>query len=148
MVRLTSRGGRQSGDLEAFFGRLELRALDVLWRRNGAASVRDVQAELPGTAYTTVMTTLDRLHRKGVLERQKEGRAFVYRPRYSREQLRLGLVRDAFGAILGGSIADRPLLSCLIDAVSQRDEALLDELERLVGEKRRALSAREPGEGQ
>ena len=70
-----SRGPR--GDLGAFFGTLELRVLEALWHRSDAASVRDLQAEFPATAYTTLMTTLDRLHRKGVLDRMKAGRAFL-----------------------------------------------------------------------
>jgi predicted transcriptional regulator len=124
------------GDLGAFFGKLEVRVLDALWRRGDAASVRDLQADFPSTAYTTLMTTLDRLHRKGVLERMKAGRAFLYRPRYTRDELRLGLAENALGVILGTAVSTRPLLSFLLDAVSRRDEALLDELERLVREKR------------
>ena len=61
--------------------------------------MRDVHADFPNTAYTTVMTTLDRLHRKGVLDRVKAGRAFLYRPRYTADELRLGLAADALGAI-------------------------------------------------
>ncbi len=125
-------------DLAAFFGKLELRVLETLWRRGDAATVRDVQAVFPSTAYTTLMTTLDRLHRKGVLNREKCGRAFLYRPRYSREELRVDLAENALGAILGPDMSARPLLSFLVDAVSRQDEALLDELERLVREKRRA----------
>ncbi len=137
MLRLPfglSRGPR--GELAAFFGKLELRVLDALWRRGEAASVRDLQPAFPAIAYTTLMTTLDRLHRKGVLDREKSGRAFVYRPRYTREALRLHLAQSALGAILGRRVSARPLLSFLIDAVGRRDKALLDELERLVREKR------------
>jgi predicted transcriptional regulator len=137
MVRLPfsfPRGSRS--DLGAFFGRLEVRVLEALWRRGDAASVRDLQADFPATAYTTVMTTLDRLHRKGVLDRVKAGRAFLYRPRYTREELRLGLAENALGVLFGPGVSTRPLLSFLIEAVSRRDEALLDELERLVREKR------------
>jgi len=129
-----SRGPR--GELNAFFGKLEVRVLEALWRRGEAASVRDIQPEFPTTAYTTLMTTLDRLHRKGVLERMKAGRAFLYRPRYTRDELRLGLAENALGVILGSGVSTRPLLSFLLDAVSRQDEALLDELERLVREKR------------
>lgn len=137
MLRLPfglSRGAR--GELAAFFGRLELRALEALWRRRAAASVRDLQPSFPGTAYTTLMTTLDRLHRKGVLERVKAGRAFLYRPRFTRDALRLHLARTALGVILGGGASARPLLSFLIESAGRRDPALLDELERLVREKR------------
>jgi len=145
MLRLPfilSRGTR--GDLGAFFGQLEVRVLEALWRRGGDTSVRDLQADFPRTAYTTLMTTLDRLHRKGVLERMKAGRAFLYRPRYSRDELRLGLAEDALGVILGAGVSTRPLLSFLLDAVSRRDEALLDELERLVREKRAKISPEPP----
>jgi predicted transcriptional regulator len=128
-----SRGARH--DLGAFFGSLELRVLDALWRRGDAATVRDLQRDFPRTAYTTLMTTLDRLHRKGVLERTKSGRAFLYQPRCSREDLRLGLAENALGEILGPGVSAHPLLSFFLDAVSRQDEALLDELERLVREK-------------
>jgi predicted transcriptional regulator len=130
------------GDIDAFFGKLEMRALEALWRRGDEASVRDLQAEFPNTAYTTLMTTLDRLHRKGVLDRVKTGRAFAYCTRYTREELRVGLAEDALGRILGPGVSPRPILSCFVEAVSRRDRALLDELERLVREKRREQQQR------
>jgi len=142
MIRLPfslRRGPR--GDLGAFFGKLEARVLDAVWRRGAPVSVRDLQPEFPATAYTTLMTTLDRLHRKGVLSRMKAGRAFVYRPRYTREELRLGLAENALDVILGAGASRRPLLSFLLGAVSRRDAAVLDELERLVREKRNGASA-------
>lgn len=138
-----SRGARR--DLGAFFGSLEVRVLDVLWQRGGPASVRDLQRDFPRTAYTTLMTTLDRLHRKGVLSRMKSGRAFLYEPRCSREELRLGLAEDALGAILGPGVSGHPLLSFFLEAVSRRDEALLDELERLVREKKESVKQGRPG---
>ena len=79
------------------------------------------------------MTTLDRLHRKGVLTREKSGRAFVYHPRYSRAEFESARTADAFRLALeqsGGSLA--PLVSGLIDAVGDRDRELLDELESIV----------------
>jgi predicted transcriptional regulator len=127
---------RHKTGLASQFGTLELRVLDALWRRGSEASVRDVQADFPGAAYTTLMTTMDRLHRKGVLDRQKSGRAFVYRPRFSREALETAAAERALGAFLEGSSA-RPVLSYLVDAVSRDDGQLLDELERLIRAKRR-----------
>ena len=126
--------GASQGDLHAVFGRLELRVLEALWRRRAEASVRDLQADFPRTAYTTLMTTLDRLYRKGVLERIKTGRAFLYRPRYSRDGLRANLARIVFGVMLGGDA--RPILSTFVDAISRRDRELLDELEAIVRAKR------------
>ena len=81
------------------------------------------------------MTTLDRLHRKGVLDREKAGRAFVYRPRYTRDELESGVAARALGSLLGDAAA-QPVLSFFVDEVSRRDERLLDELERLVQLKR------------
>lgn len=128
---------RSRVDLQASFGHLEVRVLEVLWARERDTRVRDLQPDFPQLAYTTLMTTLDRLYRKGVLDRTKSGRAFLYRPRYSRDELRSGLAESALGSLLEGDpISARPMLSCFVDAVSRRDRALLDELERLVREKR------------
>src|SRR5438477_7558476 len=63
------------------FGPLEWRVLEALWERNDPGSVRDLQPAFAEIAYTTLMTTLDRLHRKGVLDRIKRGRAFFYTAR-------------------------------------------------------------------
>lgn len=127
--------------LAAHFGALELRVLDALWSRGGEVSVRDLQADFPGSAYTTLMTTMDRLHRKGVLERRKVGRAFAYRAISSREDLESGLVAKALQPLLQGPGA-QPILSFFVEEVSRQDDRLLDELERLVREKRRAQEAK------
>ena len=127
---------RRSG-LAGIFGALELRVLEALWQRPDGASVRDLQPDFPSAAYTTLMTTMDRLHRKGVLDREKCGRAFVYRPRYSRQELDTGAAARTLGSLLGQG-HDQPILSCLVDAVSEHDARLLDDLERLVRAKRRA----------
>ena len=66
----------------------ELRVMDALWSK-GSATVSDVLARLPRDiplAYSTVLTTLRILERKGYLKHHKEGRAFVYRPVVAREQ--------------------------------------------------------------
>jgi predicted transcriptional regulator len=103
--------------------------------------VRDVHEEFAGRiAYTTLMTTLDRLYKKGLLAREKDGRAFVYAPRVSPEEFERGIAQDVVDALLGRSQdAVEPVLACIVDAVSEHDRELLDELERLVREKRRQL---------
>ena len=98
-------------------------------------AVRDLQADFPTLAYTTLMTTMDRLHRKGVLERRKIGRAFAYRAVSSRGELESGFVARALQPLLRGGNAE-PILSFFVDEVSRQDDRLLDELERLVREKR------------
>jgi predicted transcriptional regulator len=127
---------RKSDGLASVFGTLELRVLEALWNRDREASVRDLLDTFPHAAYTTVMTTMERLHRKGVLERRKDGRAFLYRPVSSRDEMERGLVTRALEPLLRSGSA-QPILSCLVDEVSRHDERLLDELERLVREKRR-----------
>ncbi len=126
--------------LAAVFGSLELRVLEALWLRGTPASVRDVHTEFTGAAYTTLMTTMDRLHRKGILARQREGRAFVYEPRFTREALETTTAARAVGPLLKGRSA-RPILSYLVDAVSREDRRLLDELDELIQAKRREPSA-------
>src|SRR6266536_6052265 len=99
--------------LASLFGALELRVLDAMWRRGGEVSVRDLQSEFPVSAYTTLMTTMDRLHRKGVLERRKVGRAFAYRAVSSREELESGLITRALQPLLQGANAE-PILSFFV----------------------------------
>jgi predicted transcriptional regulator len=127
---------RRSPGLAAEFGTLELRVLEALWQIGTEATVRDVHARFPSAAYTTVMTTMDRLHRKGVLDRAKFGRAFLYRPRFTRESLERAAAARALDGLLQGQSAG-PVLSYLVDAVSREDARLLDELERLIRAKRR-----------
>jgi predicted transcriptional regulator len=121
-------------------GKLEREVMDETWRR-GEVSVRDVyQAFNERVAYTTLMTTLDRLYKKRLLNRRKDGRAFLYWPRVSREEMERGVARDIIDALLGHDPESiEPMLACIVDTVSDRDRQLLDELDRLVKEKRRAL---------
>jgi predicted transcriptional regulator len=117
-------------------GPLELRVLEELWAR-GAATVRDIVDGFPGVAYTTLMTTADRLFRKGLLARERQGRAFRYRPRWSRHELDLRLASSAMATMLADNPQTlRPLISMFVDEVSRRDLAMLDELERLIRRKK------------
>ena len=125
--------------LDSRLGSLEREVLALVWER-GDSSVRDICARLESTvAYTTVMTTMDRLFKKGLLSRRKAGRAFVYRATATRDEL-----DGAVAAELVQSLLQRdgneplPILSSLVDAVCDRDRALLDDLERLIREKRRS----------
>ena len=75
---------------EKFLGPLESAVMDRLWKR-GRATVRDVVDDLGRTrslAYTTVMTIMTRLHAKGLLQRVRDGKTYVYRPAFTREEHR------------------------------------------------------------
>lgn len=121
-------------------GRLEREVMEVVWGGDELA-VRDVQARLPRqVAYTTVMTTLDRLFKKGFVQRRRQGRAFVYGATLAREETEASVTAWMLADVLGGGpAAARPFLSHLVDVVGDRRDCLLEELERLVREKRRRL---------
>jgi predicted transcriptional regulator len=124
-------------------GPLEIRIMEVLWSV-GQSSVRDVVEKLERKlAYTTVMTTLDRLFKKGMLNRQKSERAFLYWPRLSSQEWDRQRAGDLVAGFLSGPQPSRELLlSSLVDAVGQHDAVLLDELEEKVRKRRKELSAR------
>lgn len=131
--------------LKNSLGALEREVLSVCWAQP-EISVRDACARLESVvAYTTVMTTMDRLFKKGLLTRRKVGRAFVYSATVTREELEGAVATELVQSLLARDGGEPlPILSSLVDAVSERDRALLDELERLVRAKRRAI-ARESG---
>jgi len=129
--------------LEHVYGPLEIRVLDALWSRGAPACVRDIQPQFPGVAYTTLMTTLDRLFRKGTLRREKAGRAFYYVPRASQDQLISELAGSTIATLLPANTASmRPIMSLFVDTLGDRDRALLDELETLVRARREELKGR------
>lgn len=141
MMRLFKRlkRGGNSGATSRL-GHLETVVMEILWSQ-GESNVREVVEKLERPlAYTTVMTTLDRLFKKGLLERRKSERAFLYLPaltRHAWEQKRAG---DWVADFLSGPQPSVELLiSCLVDAVGRHDESLLDELERKIRTRRKEL---------
>lgn len=83
----------------ARLGELERKVMDVLWADiETEATVRDVEAQLPQYAYTTLLTILDRLDRKGVVRRRKVGRAFHYSAVSSREEYTAQLLQEVLDA--------------------------------------------------
>jgi predicted transcriptional regulator len=119
-----------NGFWRASLGVLEREVMDTVWAA-GDVTVRDTQSLLPRrVAYTTVMTTLDRLFKKGLVVRSRAGKAFVYRASRTRQE------------------AEAAILSNLVDAVGNQDGAadLLDALEQMVREKRRRLEESGGGE--
>ena len=141
MPFVKSRTVKQEG--AAALGRLELNVMEIVWSR-GESSVREVAAHLRRPlAYTTVMTTLDRLYKKNLLDRRKLERAFLYWPRFSRSDWERRRADDLLAGFLTGSPPSADLLiSCLVEAVGQYDKALLDELEKKVRAKRKELLQR------
>jgi predicted transcriptional regulator len=135
---------RASAAVASELGELEREVMNLTWR-DGEVSVREVHRALGrGRAYTTVMTTFDRLYRKGLVTRRKSGRAFLYSPRVTREEFERGLAEDVLEGLFnraGGGA--EPLLACIVEAVGERDRELLEELDRLVKLKRQELERKE-----
>ena len=120
-------------------GKLERAVLNEAWQRN-EVSVRDIYLAFgENIAYTTLMTTLDRLFKKNILTRRKDGRAFLYAPAVSPDEFEQGIREDVIEGLLGHGSDVQPVLACIVDTVSERDRELLDELDRLIKEKRREL---------
>jgi predicted transcriptional regulator len=127
------------------FGPLEWRVLEALWGRTQPTSVRDLQASFPEAAYTTLMTTLDRLHRKGALTRTKIGRAFYYQPSMTRAEFDSARAADALRTALASDATTLgALMSFFVDAIGDRDRELLDDLEALVRSRRADLEHKRP----
>jgi predicted transcriptional regulator len=124
-------------------GHLEMRVMEVLWA-HGESNVHDVVPRLGRPlAYTTVMTTLDRLFKKSFLLRRKWERAFLYAPRWTRPEWEQKRATEFMAGFLASPQASgERLISSLVDAVGQYDTALLDELEKKIRSKRRELGRR------
>ena len=108
------------------FGELEAVIMDRLWERDRPALVREVLDDLRGDrplAYTTVMTVMENLHRKGWLRRHRDGRAWRYEPTGSRSGYTAALMSDA----LATSTDRRTALSHFVLQMSPLDAELLQQ---------------------
>jgi predicted transcriptional regulator len=136
------RGSSSSQSLA--LGSLEFELMEILWS-SGESSVRDLVPKLNRPlAYTTVMTTLDRLFKKGLLDRHKSDRAFVYSPNLTHQEWERRRAGNLVAGFLSGPNPSRELLlSCLLDAVGEHDAKLLDELEKKIRSRRKELLRQE-----
>jgi predicted transcriptional regulator len=110
------------------FGDLEVVVMDATWRRRTPVTVRELVDELSAArsiAYTTVMTVMDNLHRKGFLDREMIGRAWTYRPSFTRDEYIARLMRDALGDAGDPQAALRHFVSAISEDESQLLRALL-----------------------
>jgi predicted transcriptional regulator len=126
------------GAASAQLGPLERKVLEAVWLR-GTATVREVRED--GTiwqTYPTIMTTMDRLFKKGILDRVPDGRAFRYSARHTPEELERLAAVNGVRQLLESEYASLHL-SYLVEAVSAQDGKLLDELQVLVERQRAQL---------
>lgn len=137
---------RQAGVPESSLeqlGHLESLLMERIWAK-GEISVRDLHAELASRlAYTTIMTTLDRLFKKGLLNRRKVSKAYYYVARLNEQEYKERLTQHLFGMVLNDGKNNNVVLSGFVDAVSEADQQMLEELDQLVKAKKRALRRRQ-----
>lgn len=123
------------GDL---LGPLEGAVMERVWKR-GPVTVRDVVDEVGrsrGLAYTTVMTVMVRLHAKGLLVRKREGKTYLYRAAFTREEHRARLSRDlARGLVSQFGDAALVAFSAELDGVDTQHRAALRKLATRKGER-------------
>jgi predicted transcriptional regulator len=124
---------RSADDLE-LRGTLQEQVMRIVWEL-GKATVDDVRAEQPRRrrpAYTTVQTVLNRLVDRGLLVRERRGRAFVYRPAYNESEV----VAHAIGARLADA-SHEARRAALLNLVEGLDPDELDDVARLANRIRR-----------
>jgi predicted transcriptional regulator len=140
MLARTRRCGIEIGGMTVRvrgFGELEAVVMDRIWNRDGTTTVREIFNELAAEreiAYTTVMSTMDNLHTKGWLARERDGKAYRYWPALTREQHSAQLMREALD---GGGRSDL-VLSHFLEQISPEESARLRQaLQRLARRARR-----------
>ena len=120
---------------------LEATIMDVVWsKRLSSFAVGDVLAILEkqrDIAYTTVMTTVTRLYEKGILQRERDGKRYLYSPKLTREEFMESTAREVLDEAVGGHQA----MAMLAEKVSEASAGELDDLEALIQKRREELEA-------
>lgn len=118
---------------------LEAAIMDVVWKKGlssfAVADVLHVLERSRDIAYTTVMTTVVRLHQKGLLARTRDGRRYLYSPNLTREEFLNATAREVLDGAVGGPQA----FAMLAERVADASHNELDELERVIRERRKEL---------
>jgi predicted transcriptional regulator len=117
------------------FGDLETVIMQMVWDHDSPVTVRELLDELQqerAIAYTTVMSTMDNLHRKGWLERAKDGKAYRYTATASREEYSARLMREA---LAGGGDPEVVLSHFVAEMGGAESQALAAVVRRLTGRR-------------
>jgi|Deesub1362A_J573_1020465.scaffolds.fasta_scaffold05363_3 predicted transcriptional regulator len=123
-------------------GDLEAEIMEIIWKKK-SVSVQEVLEELShrkSLAYTTVMTVMDRLSKKGLLHRERRGKKYIYHPALSEMELEEKLFSSLYSSFLRDW--GKPALAHFVDSVSKEDLKALDELEKLIEAKRKNYEKR------
>ena len=116
-------------------GPLETRVMEVLWARGECCGRQVMQGLDQKVAYTTVMTTLSRLHKKKLVHRRMRDRGYLYSASVSCQEWKNKVAQEVVAKLLAGPQTSRELLvTCLLEAVRRQDPVLLAEVERMTTE--------------
>jgi len=122
---------------------LEADIMEVVWSSDwewfAVSQVRDRLLESRDIAYTTVMTTINRLHKKGHFDRQRDGRRHLYHAKYSRDAFNQAMAIEVLDSFDAGS--QDAAIALLVDRVSRADGDELARLEKMIRARRKELES-------
>lgn len=125
--------------LEKMLGKLEAQVMEAVWETDRPMCVEDVRETLSQAgktaAYTTIMTTLSRLHAKGLLGREMQGKAYYYTARISRRELTSNVTKQVIDSLM--STFAEPAMAYFVEALSDEDPKKLDTLAQMIRQKQR-----------
>lgn len=119
-----------------YLGELEIAVIEYLWSF-GATDAKAVHRQLGtarGISVNTIQSTMERLFKKGLLQREKVSHAYVYTSSASREKLMAEMIDNVVDKLSGGST--EAMLSTFVDLADRVEEDTLDRLEELIAERR------------
>ena len=119
-------------------GKLETQVMDAMWAASEPLCVEEVRSSLEeagkSAAYTTVMTTLGRLHKKGLLSRDMKGKAYYYTPNVTRKELSTSISKQVIDGLL--TTFAEPAMSYFVEALSDDHPDKLDALAEMIERKK------------
>lgn len=138
--RLTSSFKPHKAGLGRVLGDIERLVMDILWSRGevtGREVLEEIQKERP-LAFTTILTVMDRLLKKGLIKRKKMGGVFVYAPSISRDEFVKQVSEEVLQGIL--DISASSAASSFVDILYKTSPEEMDRLSRLIEERKKAAS--------
>lgn len=123
--------------LDQVFGKLEKPIMETLWIK-GESSVRDILEELnnsQGQTYSTLITVMNRLSNKGLLEKKKVGKTFFYTPAYTKAELLDIVSKKVIQGI--SELSLQTTILNFIDYISSKDSKELDHLSELIKNRKK-----------
>lgn len=138
--RLTSSFKPHKAGLGRVLGDIERLVMDILWSRaevTGREVLEEIQKERP-LAFTTILTVMDRLLKKGLIKRKKMGGVFVYAPSISRDEFVKQVSEEVLQGIL--DISASSAASSFVDILYKTSPDEMDRLSRLIEERKKAAS--------